>query len=75
MYDKETEDLRNPDNWDWESAEWHEPVKEPGTVIAVRFAGEDASRIFHYAKIKRQRVTDFIRDTVLERLDELRPTG
>ena len=73
--DEELEGLRDPSNWDWESAERHSPTKSPGAVISVRFKGDDASRILACAQQHGQQVTDFIRDTVLERVDGWRAIG
>ena len=65
--DRETAELQNPDNWDYDSAELHPPVKNRRTVVSVSLPSADFQLINAYAERMGMRVSEMIRKAALEK--------
>lgn len=68
MDEKELSDLENPDSWDDNSIEVHQPVKDPRAVVSVGFAPDDFRLVSKYAKAHGKKVSVFIREAALDQI-------
>jgi hypothetical protein len=64
------DDLKNPDNWDWDNATVHAavPAHLRATWFGVRFEGDDGQRVAARAEELGVTATEYIRRLVLDDL-------
>jgi hypothetical protein len=68
MSDKELEELQNPDNWDWESAQRVTvPSEHKRSVVSVSLPRDQSRLIAEAAERAGERVSAFIRNAAMER--------
>ena len=67
MKDKEFKELQDPNNWDYERAEIHEPVKNPRAILSVAFSHEDFARVVQAARELGMFTSEFVREAAIAR--------
>lgn len=67
MNNEEMNDLENPENWDFEKAERHPPVKGPRVIVSVAFPRDAYEQVARSAQQRGMRVSEFIREASLEK--------
>ncbi len=67
MEEKLENELRNPENWDFDRAKTEEPVKNPRVVVSVSFPHEDFVSISKCAERLGKKTSEFIREAALDR--------
>jgi hypothetical protein len=63
--DEELAELEDPDTWDWESAEVHPPVENPGARVSVRFTAAELGVVERAAEQAGMKLTAYIRAAAL----------
>jgi hypothetical protein len=71
--DQELRHLENPDEWDWERAELHEPDPSAGVVASVRFSGREYAQLAKAARQTGLSTLEYIREAALTRAGSSRP--
>jgi uncharacterized protein (DUF1778 family) len=56
---------RNHDNWDFENAEVHEGLKNPGARYSVRFSREESDTVGAAAEAAGMTIFEFIHDAAI----------
>ena len=67
MKDKELAELQDPNNWDYESAEVREPVKNHRAILSVAFSHEDFVLVVQAAQELGIRTSEFVRQAAIAR--------
>jgi hypothetical protein len=63
--EKDLERLADPDTWDWDSAELHQPVRNPRAVVRLAFKSAEFAELAAAAREAGIPLTDFIRAAAL----------
>ncbi len=61
------DDLSNPSNWDFSSAEERTPVKQSRSIVSVAFAQEDFELVAGRAEQMHMKLSAFIREAAIEK--------
>jgi hypothetical protein len=69
MSKKLNEDLKNPEQWDWESAKFVQPTKAPRTIVSVAFSRNEFQFVAETAAGLKQPVSAFIREAALQKAE------
>ncbi len=69
------EDLQNPDSWDFDAAELHQPAKRPRAVVSVAFQRDEYDRMVDLAQRYGMRTSEYIREAALGRITVRQATG
>lgn len=67
----ETQELEQPDNWDYDNAERRRPVRGARAVVSVAFSRADFEQVAAAAEHVGQRTSEFIRQAAMERANKL----
>ena len=67
MNDERIEELKDPNEWDFESAEVHRPVKKPRAIVSVAFPREDFELVSERASQLGMKTSEFIRVAAIEK--------
>jgi hypothetical protein len=57
----------DPDYWDWDSAEVHQPVEPRGARITVRVEGDDLKALLAAASAADMTAVEYVRAAALEK--------
>ncbi len=68
MDDKEREELRNPESWDWDRAESRPGRKKPRAVVSVAFNRDDFETVAAFAERAGMKLSQFIRSAAIGRV-------
>ena len=60
--------LEDPEQWDWEHAEVHLPVKSPRVVLSVAFPSQHFEIVARCAEQMGKKLSEFVREAALERV-------
>ena len=66
MKDKDSKELRDPENWDWEHAQSRPGRKKPRAVVSVAFSRDDFDRVAVCAERADMKLSEFIRSAALQ---------
>lgn len=70
MDEDELQELQDPANWDYESAELCPPAADAGAIIAVRFTADEFGRVVRHAAEAGVSLASFVHGVVLEEVSQ-----
>ena len=65
--DEELDDLQNPENWDWDTAERRPGSASARAIVSVAFARQDFDLVSEAAQRSGMKTSEFIRTAALSR--------
>ena len=63
-------ELKNPESWMFSEAEARTPTRPPRAVVSVAFSREDIAKLERHAKAQGLKLSQFIRDAALARIEQ-----
>ncbi len=61
------EEMSDPQQWDFDSAQVVKPNKSPGAVVSVRFSKDDLTAVSNAALERGMKTSEFIRSAAIEK--------
>jgi hypothetical protein len=62
---REIDELEDPENWDFDTAQIQPPVENPQAVVSVTFTRSEIGRVATAARSRGMSLTEFVKDASL----------